>query len=302
MITNLQKSAVGAKLEELKKTLGGVNKIGTKAGVSGGTISNIINGKYDNISDKLFYQIINNCNIQFDGWQIAETTNYRRMRESINYARAMHWMMAISHKAGSGKTASIRNYESTDTSGGVFVIEAKEWGRRDFLLNLCQSLGINPGKGYMNMHELGDKVIRFFAERQNINPVLIIDEADKLKPAALRFLIPLYNELEDKCCIVICGTDNLEKEIKRGVAYNRKGYDELDSRLGRQFIHLIGATLQDVKAICTANGMEDDSLIAQIFEEAQPVRITHNNGSLRIVEDMRRIKRLIQRELLKYAA
>lgn len=299
MLTNVQKNHVAAKLEDLKKSFGGVNKLGTKAGVSGGTISNIINGKYDNISEKLWSQIINNFGIRFDGWQVAETTNFRRMRDSINYARAMRWMIAVSHRAGSGKTATIRTYAELDTTGGVFVVEAKEWARREFLLNMCQQLGIDPGKGYQTIHVLGEKIIRFFSQRQAVKPVLIIDEADKLKPSALRFLIPFYNELEDKCSIVIAGTDNLEKEIKRGVNYNKKGYDELDSRLGRQFIHLIGATMKDIKAVCASNGVHDEGLQREIFEEAIPVRININGGTVRVVEDMRRVKRLVQRELLR---
>ena len=299
MLTNVQKKQVAASLEDLKKTFGGVNKLGIKAGVSGGTVSNIINGKWDNISEKLWSQIISNCGISFNGWQIAETTNYRRLRDAINHARAMRWMIGVSHKAGSGKTATIRSYAEADTTGSVFVVEAKEWARREFLLNLCKNLGINPGHGYVTMHHLGEKVIRFFDQRQGSAPVLIIDEADKLKPSALRFLIPFYNELEDKCALVICGTDNLEKEIKRGVNYNRKGYDEIDSRLGRQFIHLIGATIQDVKSVCVANGLTDDQLHRDLFEEASPVRVTLNRGTARVVEDMRRVKRLIQREMLK---
>lgn len=299
MLTNVQKNQVATRLSDLKRTYGGVNKLGTKAGVSGGTISNIINGKYDSISEKLWAQIIHNCQITFDGWQVAETTNYKRLRDVINHARTMNWMIGISHKAGSGKTATIRSYSELDTTGGVFFIEAKEWARREFLLQLCRNLGIAPGKGYVTMHVLGEKVIEFFHQRQAYRPVLIIDEADKLKPSALRYLIPFYNALEDRCAIVICGTDNLEKEIKRGVNYNRKGYDELDSRLGRQFIHLIGATLTDVKGVCAANGIDDKDISRQIFEEAAPTRVSHKGQMLRVVEDMRRVKRLVQREMLK---
>lgn len=78
------------------------------------------------------------------------------------------------------------------------------------------------------------------------------------------------------------------------------GFDELDSRFGRKFINnLIGARLQDVEAICTANGISDKSGIKKIFDECEPANIIVQGQSIKVVEDLRRLKRVIKRELIR---
>ena len=135
-------------------------------------------------------------------------------------------------------------------------------------------------------------------------PVLIIDEADKLKPAAFRKLIPLYNRTEHRLGCVLAGTESLHKEIARGVRNNTKGYDEIDSRLGRSYIELPGATEQDVLDICEANGLEHDRAAA-IWSEVEKVKrlvkVQNKRGetkekNLFFCEDLRRLMRLVKRE------
>ena len=136
------------------------------------------------------------------------------------------------------------------------------------------------------------------------HPVLIIDEADKLKPAAFRKLIPLYNRTEHRLGCVLAGTENLHKEIARGVRNNTKGYDEIDSRLGRSYIELPGATEQDVKEICTANGLDDataDRIWNEVDKIKRYVKVTNKRGetkekNLFFCEDLRRLMRLVKRE------
>jgi hypothetical protein len=124
-----------------------------------------------------------------------------------------------------------------------------------------------------------------------------------LKPAALRTIITLYNECSSMMGLVISGTNNLKDEINNGVRHHRKGYDEIASRFGRTFISLKGATEADVGAICKANGIDNAKTIKAIFNEASPVERTMNDGQnvrfIKVVEDLRRVKRACQRELLK---
>jgi hypothetical protein len=137
----------------------------------------------------------------------------------------------------------------------------------------------------------------------NKNPLLIVDQANSLKPSALRSHIYLFNECEDKLGLVIIGTENLEHEIKKGVRLNKPGYDEFDSRFGRTYIHLIGATLSDTRKICEVNGVTDRDVQKKIFEKCQPTKTMvgddDNQKTIYVVEDIRRIKRLVKSERLK---
>ena len=139
-----------------------------------------------------------------------------------------------------------------------------------------------------------------FIEIKQYAPMLILDQVNSLKPSVLKFLIHLYNALEDEMSVVIVGTENLEKQIKRGVKLDRDGYDEIDSRFGRNYIHLLGAFKSDVAKICQANGLMDKALHKAIYQECGPavksVGEEEAKVQIEVVEDMRRVKRAIKRE------
>lgn len=298
LMTTAQKHEIAALIEDEKSRLGSYAKVAVKAGVSEAYISHIVNGKFDMVRDNGWQTIAANLGWRPTGWQLVEITNTKMLYQVFNDAKAASLFMAVSHKAGSGKTASSKSYAAANTSG-VYVVQCREWNKREFLLNLCRALGIDTGRGYVNTDEISLKVIEFFQARARFRPLLIIDEADKLRPAALRSLIPLYNELEEQLGMVILGTDNLEKEIKRGVRFNQKGYDEIDSRFGRSFIHLVGATAADVAAICEANGIVELRTHKEIFQECDPRQVMMQGRAYMVVEDLRRVKRAVQREILR---
>lgn len=300
-MTELQKNQIVQAINDEKVRLGSQNKVATKCGVSSATISQMMNGNWELIKAEMWQKVAQSLTINvLDEWQVVETMNYRMIFSVLNDAKNASLFIPISHKAGSGKTTALTTYANLYIGDNVFFIQAREWARREFLLELCKELGIKQDSGYSSVDTLGQKVIQFFSQRTNKKPLLIVDEADKLKPSALRWFISLYNELENKMGCVISGTDNLEKTIKQGVRYNKLGFDEVDDRFGRKFIHLVGATKKDFQMICEANGLTDSELINNLFtNELDPVNITVQGQNVKVVESFRRIKRVIKRELLK---
>ena len=110
-------------------------------------------------------------------------------------------------------------------------------------------------------------------------------------------LIPLYNELEEHASVVLAGTEHLKKHMRNGVIYRKKGYDELESRFGRSYFSLLGATREDVRKIAEANGYEGN--IAPLWEACEHHRAALDDGrSVPVVADLRRLKRLIQKAKL----
>lgn len=309
-MTDLQKEQIVQAIKDEVSRLGSQNKVATKSGVSPATISQMLNHNWELIKDELWQKVAQALDINTaEQWQVVETTNYRMVFSVLSDAKNASLFIPISHKAGSGKTTALTTFANLYSGNNVFYIQAREWARREFLFELCKVLGIKQDSGYTTVDTLGQKVILFFAQRTGKKPLLIVDEADKLKPSALRWFITLYNEMEDKMGVVISGTDNLEKNIKAGVKYNKLGFDELDDRFGRKFIHLIGATFKDFKAICESNGLKDRSLVAsgteksktlfeRLFKECEPTVATIGGDSIKVVESFRRIKRVIKRELL----
>lgn len=286
--------------------LGSQEKVSQKCGISKTALSLWMSGKYGAETTNLENKIAVALNYRESDWVVVESVkNYRTIRFVFGQCRAMHLWMAISSNAGSGKTQCLEHLYNNDLSGSVIFLQAEEWAAHQFLIRLYEKLSTTPLKnGYMTNSEIQDKVISLFNQMEN--PILIIDEADKLKPSALRRLIPIYNRTEERLGCILSGTENLEKEIKAGVRKHTKGYDEIDSRLGRSYISLDGLTEKDVYAICEANGLTDEDAKVTVWSESDKtekvVKVKTPQGikdkAVLHCEDLRRLKRLIIREKL----
>lgn len=299
MLLMAQKSEIMALVLTEKERLGSLKAVSTKCGVSEATVSQVVNHNWDQIADKMWLKIAAALEWKPEGWQMVETTNYRMLTQVFQDAKDQSLWMAVSHPAGSGKTAAGRSFAALYGRDGVFYVQAREWTRRSLMLELCRTLGIAVHGGSITAEVMFDLVVGYFQQRAWQKPLLIIDEADKLKAEALRMLIPLFNELEDKLALVIMGTENLERDISIGVQWQKKGFDEIHSRFGRAFIHLLGCTYKDVQAICEANGITDPETQRTIWKECLPVRENVQGRFVEMVNDTRRIRRAILREILK---
>lgn len=302
-MTNLQKNEIIQLIQDEKERMGSYAKVATKCEVSTATISQMINLNHDLIKAEMWIKVGSALGKTNTEWQIAETLGYKKVTNICNDAKNEGLFMIISDQAGIGKTSSLKTYQSIHADDAVIYLQCREWAKREFLTELCKCLGIDPGKYYIHIDKLGMKVVEYFQQRADKKPLLIIDEADKLRDSALRWFIHLYNEMEDKMGCIISGTENLSKRIKDGVRLRRLGFDEIESRFGRTYLHLIGATMNDTRLICSANGIIDKEMHTKIFTECGPVKkvLKSQDGSqeIKVVEDLRRMKRVIKRERLK---
>ena len=114
--------------------------------------------------------------------------------------------------------------------------------------------------------------------------MLLFDEADKLTERVFHYFIDLYNRLEDKCGIVFFSTSYIKRRMKMGLRYDKKGYNEIHSRIGRKFFELEQTSPNDVYAICVANGLTDRGKIAEVVKDAEQYDF-----------DLRRVKKGVHR-------
>ena len=312
----MNRNAIINHINLYKDKLGSYAAVARKCDINVGALSTIMAGKYGADEANMLQKIANKLDYRERNWNIVRSvTNYKQIASVWQDAKEESMWFAIANPAGSGKSETLTDLFNEDRSGTVTLIQAEEWSGRTFLLKLIErTIGSHDGglsyqstgKGYKTLAQLMDIVANYFNDMSLERPVLLIDEADKLKPAALRCLIPIFNRTEDRLGVILSGTENLQKEIERGVRTAKKGYDELESRFGRTYIHLKGMNEQDVAAICVANGITNKEVIASIWSELPKVnKLTTVKTSnvkkdilLPYVEDMRRLKRLIKRELL----
>lgn len=241
--------------------------------VSEATIIQILSGKWNQIADKMWRNIAKQLGMGQRRMKLVETLDFQTIFMVLDTAKDEGATFALVGNAGAGKTSVAKAYVQLHRQSNAFYLECREyWNKKTFLSRLLQAMGRSDAG--MNAVEMMENIVR---EMRKIHqPLLILDEVDKLPDPVLKFFITLYNELNGMCGFVWMSTNNIEKRMRKGIATNKNGYQELYSRIGSRFIHLRGASNKEIAEICRENGITDPEQVNTIINECY--------GDLRRVE------------------
>lgn len=234
--------------------------------VSASTIHSILNNKWENISDAMWKSIrsqVSDSTTARD-WQIVETPTFKDVYFVLNTAqtdKSMHWLTA---KAGSGKTTTAEYYRAQNRNV-IYVLCDEDMKKSSFSIELARAAGMRINT-QRSAREKIMEVIDYIAELDD--PIIIFDEGDKLSDNLLCYFITIYNHLKGKAGIVFLSTNYMQKRLANGLNRNWKGYDELDSRIGRKFYEAEEPTANDVHSICKANGITEEAVISDVIKDA----------------------------------
>lgn len=249
-------------------------------GLSAATMSAILNGKYENISDDMFRNIASQICHAGQGWNIVETTPFQEIQTALSDAQTYRNVRWITGDAGCGKTTGANSYASGHKE--VFVILCDEDMRKgDFVREIARKVGFRSAG--MRIRDILDTAIEMLAQMDS--PLLVFDEGDKLNDNVFHYFINIYNRLEGRCGIVFMSTSYIRHRIERGVASSKKGYNEIYSRIGRGFFELEQISWQDVSAICAANGLGERRQWSSVVKAAEKSDF-----------DLRCVRRAVHRE------
>lgn len=252
MITNEEKEMIRVRLGEYCEMKGSQKRAATSlVGVSPATVTQIVTGKWELINEKMWRSIAAQIGVKQTRWNIVETRNYKALSDIFSDAQENALVLAVCGEAGTGKSLTAAHYGAENPN--VYVLACSEyWNRKTFLRELLRVMGKNPAGDTVG--DMVDDVVMALKRREN--PLIILDEADKLSDQVMFFFITFYNKLEDYCGIVLMATDYLEKKVRRGLRLNKKGYKEIYSRIGRRFMAMPGLSETDISDVCRANGVE----------------------------------------------
>jgi len=277
---NITKEHIVTQLrKEVDATSG--NKAAHKIGISSATISHMLAGKWEKISDDLFRTVEKKLKVNHE-WVFVETPESKLLNNFLVDAKENANVYGICAEAGYGKTEVTSMFSNEEN---VFVVSCADYfNRTTFLAELLTMMGKDSGGVSLSQMMTTITTIVNKADK----PLLVFDEADKLSDSVLYFFITLYNKLQDKSGIILIATEQLEKRILKGIAQGKKGYAEIYSRLGRRFIHLPKYSKKSIFSIINANGITEQLMCTEI----------HNDSD----GDVRRVKRLVHAKKLKSAA
>lgn len=278
---NNTKEQIRIELANYVSKFDSLNKAGTSLrNVSIATISNILNQKsLEKVSDEMWRNLANQIGLN-ENWQVVPTFNYQLLSGLFTDAALYQNVLAIIGDASVGKTEAAKQYANNHKN--VYLVRCDEfWNRRTFLTEILHEMGLDAG-GY-TVPDMMTTAVKHILKVKN--PILILDEIDKVNDNILCSVISIYNRIEGNCGMVLMATDHLERRLDRGLRLNKKGYKELYSRLGKKLIPLDATSRKDIEAIITANGITNPETIAQIYNDSD--------------SDLRRVKRLVHTHKMK---
>ena len=248
--------------------------------ISSATISNILNSKWNNISDDMWKRLESQLG-KNEGWQIFSTKAYQDMALFLDYCQQRSSVMWIAAPAGIGKSTAAASYVALHRNAYRLTC-APDMTRSDFVHELAAMVGVRTNG--MSLRQAFNEILRHVVTLER--PLLVFDEADKLADSVMYYFISIYNALEDRCGIVFLSTSAIKKRITNGVLHDKKGYDEIESRICRRYVDLTPVSAAEIEQICLANNLVDSAAINRVKTD---VRAYGN--------DLRRVKQSVNREL-----
>ena len=277
-LTKKEKDAISESLKAyVAKYPSQTKAAGSLKNTSVGTVSNILNGLYEKISDDMFRNIASQVGAVNTGWQIVETGAYQEITEVLSDAQCWRNVTWIVGEAGCGKSTTARVYLQ-EHKEVFYILCSEDMKKGDFVREIARMVGIRT-EGF-NIREVWGLILDDIIQMDA--PLLVFDEADKLTEPVFHYFISLYNKLEEKCGVVFLSTDYITKRVLNGLRY--KGYKEFSSRIGRKFYELEPTEASDVYAICTANGVTAKKDIDGVIKESSVCDF-----------DLRRVKKSIHK-------
>lgn len=230
-------------------------------GISVSTISLVKNNNWELLSERLWHHIARQVGFYCGEWQPADTSTYLLLRILFSDAQHYSMMYGISIAEGLGKTFTAGHY--TRENNDVFHLSCSEdYNRKSFIAALAANAGLDV-KG--TVPELMRQLTTCIEEKEE--PMIILDDAHKLKDRVLHLVVMLVNMFAGKAGIVLMGTEQLRERIIEGVRLKKAGFEEIYKSIGRRFITLTTLAPRDVELVCRANGVHDDEVIKQIGNE-----------------------------------
>lgn len=284
MNTTNNHEAIVESLKRFVNRYGSQAKASTSIGISPATMSAMLSGKHELISEEMWRTVATKIGHRTTDWTLVETGAFAEINTALANAQEDRNTLWIIGEAGCGKTTTARAYEASHNEV-YYILCAEDMKKGDFVREIAQKVGCKTSG--RNIRELWSDILETLYQMEA--PLLLFDEADKLTESVFVYFISMYNRLEDHAGMVFLSTDYICRRIRQGLRYEKKGYKEFFSRIGRKYFELDDTTATDVIAIARANGIDNEHLLRKIVEETA--------GDY----DLRRVKKSVKRILKQQA-
>lgn len=247
------------------------NKMAKLLGINGSHLGNIRKkSKWTKVSDDMWNKVNAFFRKGSDEWVILRTHNLETVLHICKQAQEESKMFCITGETGVGKTVGLLQHEGMKQRA-YYVLCNCMMSDSAFLKAICRALGLNPtGHRLALFGRITDTL------KKQSKPILLLDDVGKLPNSCYRVIQLLYDELENKCGIVLTGTNFLKRHLQRCANTDKMSFRELVRRIRNKEWELLGKpTRAEIQGMCGYHGITDKEVIAylsRVCKEYQYVR------------------------------
>ena len=199
------------------------------------------------------------------GKEIFHTQPYINGLTALGKAKERKFAMILEGVTGIGKSTLAKDFAAKSPDGTWVVVCRASFTAKQFLREVAKVVG---AKLRGSDADIEDDIARVISLKEN--PVLIIDEAENLKPRTYDTLKTLYDKLEFKAGIVLCAMSGFADELKRRAEHSeqrndlRVAYQQVARRF-RRVEQMGDKSKADFKTICAAYDITDMAIVSSLY-------------------------------------
>jgi len=223
-------------------------ELATRIGVSPATISNMVNGKWDNIDNRLWKQVWNYVNPEhLNG--LFQTSDCNSVFDLCNNAVKNKYMIGLIGNTGMGKTTALTAYAKRKNVFYYYIDGTVT--PKIFLKDMLREMGVQF-EGSLNA-----MLARIADELNTLNePLVILDECAKLSDKMMLALHSLRDKTMQNCGLVLGGMPDFKNNLIKHANKGTTGYAEFLRRINI-WHELKGLSTAEIVYILEANGITD---------------------------------------------
>jgi AAA domain len=190
------------------------------------------------------------CKMEVKNWNYVETANSKTIGGAIQAGKNMGIMFALTGDTGTGKTFAAKHRVSR-IENAYYVLGDVLMTKAAFLDAILEAMNIESPKqtASAKIHAI---VSHVQTERL---PVLVIDDAGKLKNAIIQLIQVIYDRTVSQLGIVLLGTPAFRVKIRKDAAAGRAFIPEFSGRIAHW--QAIKVDSGAIKSICESNGVTE---------------------------------------------
>jgi DNA transposition AAA+ family ATPase len=170
----------------------------------------------------------------YTGWQSIETIQAKEIWNELREAKEDQLAKLLIADTGLGKSNTIKLFQQKFPQQTFVVTVGDSFKLVDVVEEILHQVGADTPNTYTWRYNVTLRIKLKMIEdhmgdvkKKGGNPIIIIDEAENLKPNSLRMMKELYDHIIDVCSIVLIGTKQIIETIHNTRKRNRTGVPQL---------------------------------------------------------------------------